>query len=128
MKSGVQKEQFEKGVQYLKQSIENGVPILVGVDDAKGGNEKSDKTTNHFIVIDGMRHDKNGNYFLFKDNATGDPDMSSSEKNKRYVNEKEMKLSGTGDNSYVLNSEYGKYTVTQIRESKKEKNEKKSRC
>jgi len=121
MKSGVQKEQFEKGVQYLKHSIENGIPVLVGADDAKGGNKKSDKTTNHFFVIDGMGHDKKGNYFLFKDNATGDPDLGSSENNRLYVNEKEMKLSGTGDNSYVLNSEYGKYTVTQIRESKKEK-------
>uniref|UniRef100_UPI0039A759AD hypothetical protein n=1 Tax=Ornithobacterium rhinotracheale TaxID=28251 RepID=UPI0039A759AD len=119
MKKGVQKDQFKKGIEYLKESIKKRIPVMVGVDDAPGS-PNTDKVTDHFVVIVGMGSDDNGNYFLFDDNATSSIDVGTSDLNKIYCICDEYKLEGKADpkNAYFTNSDYKKYIITQIRETK----------
>lgn len=121
MKKGVQKEQFINGVEYLKKTIQDKIPVMVGVDD---GDEKynTDKTTEHFVTVVGMGSDKNGNYFLFYDNAVGNHKMEigTSSENKLYCKCSEFKLEGKGDKriDYIQQSKKKKYIITQIRKTK----------
>lgn len=111
------KNQFEKGVVYIKESLKKGVPVTVGIDNHDGitpGNP--DLTTDHFVVITGMGTDDKGNFFNFYDNASNF--VGSSPENKLYCLCKENKLSGKTDDL----SSYGSgsvYTVTSIRTSVK---------
>jgi len=120
MTKGVQKDQFKKGVEYLKKTIKNKIPVMVGVDDdVKLSND--DETTEHFVVIVGMGSDTNGNYFLFYDNAVPNSSVGASSDNKLYCKCKDSKLEGTGSllNRYIqINTSKKKYVVTQIRETK----------
>lgn len=126
MKKGVQKDQFKKGVKYLKEALKKGIPVMVGVDDGYA-KVNADKTTEHFITIVGMSKDNNGKYFLFYDNATHNKDVGTSNKNKLYCNCKLHKISGKADerNVYLFGNEMQNptekqmYTISQIRETKK---------
>jgi len=120
MKKGVQKGQFEKGIEYLKGALQNGIPVMAGVDD---GYKKinDDDTTEHFVTIVGMGEDTTGKYFLFYDNAVGDAKIGASNNNKLYCDCKNYKISGTGDlrNTYIQSgTKKQKYILTQIRETK----------
>ena len=120
-KKGVQKEEFKKGIQYLKDSIKNKIPVMVGVDNHPGS-PNADKTTDHFIVIVGMGNDSVGKYFLFHDNAMGNKNVGASNENRLYCKCKEYKLEGVADkrNSYFSSDAgYKIYTVSQIRKSKR---------
>ena len=93
---------------------------MVGVDDQQG-TTNTDKITDHFVVIVGMGIDSIGNYFLFDDNAVGANNIGTSDKNRLYCLCSASKLVGDidPDNGYAHHAgRYGKYTVTQIRESK----------
>ena len=120
MTKGIQKDQFKKGVEYLKKTIKKGIPVMVGVDDdIKLSND--DETTEHFVVIVGMGTDTTGNYFLFYDNAVPDKYVGTHNDNKLYCKCNDFKLEGTGShlNIYIqMNTSKKKYTVTQIRETK----------
>ena len=120
MTSGVQKNQFKKGVEYLKKTIKNNIPVMVGVDDdTKLSND--DLTTEHFVVIVGMGTDRIGNYFLFYDNAVPNSSVGTHPDNKLYCKCKEFKLEGKGSllNRYIqMNTSKKKYIVTQIRETR----------
>lgn len=122
MKKGVQKEQFEKGVEYLKEALRRGIPVIVGVDD-DSRKVNPDLTTEHFVTIVGMGEDEKGKYFLFYDNGVNYMyrDIGTSSENKLYCKLSEYLIEGTGDpqNRYIQDhTKKKKYLVTQIRETK----------
>ena len=123
------KDEFAKGVDYIKTALKKGIPVTDGVDNHEEitpGNP--DLTTDHFVVIVGMNSDAKGNYFLFYDNA--DSSIGTSAENRLYCNCKENKLVGNADPksrySTITNRTTGTtivltYTVTSIRTSIKSK-------
>ncbi len=122
MKKGVQKDQFEPAVKYMKETLKKGIPIMAGVDDDSSV-DNDDMTTEHFITIVGMGRDSKGKYFLFYDNAVGatSVDVGASLENKLYCNATDCKIEGTGDlrNEYIqYRTNKGKYIVSQVRETK----------
>lgn len=123
LNSEADKQRFRDAISYLKEALNDGAPILVGVDDQPGHPGNGDQTTDHFIVIVGMGKDENGCYFLFYDNATSSQSVGTSNDNKLYCDCVNYLLSGSGhsDNTYLTGSTYMEYTVTQIRKSKKNK-------
>lgn len=118
MPKGYQAQQFTAGILYLKKAISSKIPVMVGVEHGKGASS-ADKTTDHYVVVVGMGSDAKGKYFHFYDNSTGKQDVGTSPENKLYCDCAAFSLAGTGDarNSYIQ-SGYGKYIVTQIRETK----------
>ena len=115
--------EFNKAVDYIKSSLENGIPVFVGVDDQAGASN-SDNTTDHFIVIVGMGYDEEkGNYFTAYDNATPYPNEGTSDQNRLYVDyeNKVIQSDGRFPNNYARNEATRPYTVTQVRQSRKKK-------
>lgn len=129
MSAGYQAKQFTQGVLYIKKALASKTPVMVGVDahaDLKFNaktkkyevhHDNADHVTDHFVVIVGMGSDPAGKYFSFYDNATGDIDAGTSDKNRLYCDCANFSLIGQGDNTYGR-AGYGQYTVTQIRETK----------
>jgi hypothetical protein len=125
MKSGYQQAQFEAGVKYLKTAISVKIPVMVGVE-LYAGSSSGDKVTDHYLTIVGMGSDDTGKFFYYYDNATSWATIGASDKNRLYCDCENFSLIGGGDDgNRYLNPEvnkvitYRKYTVTQIRESKK---------
>ena len=124
MTKGFQKGEFEKGLNYLKETLLKGIPVMVGVDDDYH-KYNTDKTTEHFITVVGMGEDNDGKYFLFYDNATPNKQIGTSVDNKLYCDCKSYKISGKADrnNTYLFGSisqpstAKQKYIVSQIRET-----------
>lgn len=107
-------------VRYLMTSLQNGDPVIVGVDDEDGSpNMLTDQTTDHFIVIVGMGTNAKGTYFTFYDNASGDPTQGASDDNKLYYKEAEGKITGKSKTAYANRNNRREYVVTQIRKNKK---------
>ena len=114
--NGVNNTALSQGLSYLKYALSNGIPVIVGVDDAPGHSGNLDSTTDHFIVIVGMGTDSNGKYFRFYDNATGALSNGTSTLNKLYYNSSTKLISGT---SQAIPYSTGlNYTITMIRKSK----------
>ena len=122
-KTGSNEAEFNKAVDYIKSSLENGIPVFVGVDDREGF-KNPDKTTDHFIVIVGMGYDEeNGNYFTAYDNATGIEEAGTSDQNRLYVDYENKRIQSKGKfpNFYAIHDATRPYTVTQVRQSRKKK-------
>lgn len=120
MKKGIQKDQFEKRVEYLKKILRAGIPVMVGVDDDSYVTN-DDMTTEHFITIVGMGKDASGKYFLFYDNAVAEQDIGASNQNRLYCKSSQYLIEGNGDlrNTYIqINTKKKKYIISQIRETK----------
>lgn len=124
----ISKEKFEEGINIIKISLtEHNLPILVGVHhpvkdeygiyikEVCSGNIPS--TTNHYIVVVGMGYDKQRqkNYFRFYEVGTGQNSHGTSIKNKLYVNDDLMII--TGKTSYKLDNINHYYTLTEIRKN-----------
>jgi len=117
--NGVNQSELQDGLDYLKYALENGIPVIVGVDNHSFGvNQNLDNTTDHFIVIVGMGTDGNGDYFQFYDNATAFSSNGCSELNKLYYYSLIETISGSSDCSYALQTDYYDYIITMIRKSK----------
>lgn len=114
--NGVNNTALSQGLSYLKYALSNGIPVIVGIDDAPGHTGNLDSTTDHFIVIVGMGTDSNGKYFQFYDNATGAISNGTSPLNKLYYNSSTGLISGTSQ--AVPYSTGLTYTITMIRKSK----------
>ena len=118
---GVNKTETAKAIQYIHDALEQGIPVLAGVDNSPGHPGNHDETTDHFIVIVGQGSDENRNYFTFYDNATSNTESGTSENNKLYYDSKDGKITGKSQNRYArrCSRDYTRdYTITHIRESK----------
>ncbi len=119
--SGVNHTAVKETITYLISSLQNGNPVIVGVDDQAGSpNCATDCTTDHFIVIVGMGTDVNGaKYFTFFDNASGDVSQGANPLNKLYYNSSTGIITGKSQTDYAKASLRYDYIVTQIRKNKK---------
>jgi hypothetical protein len=114
--NGVNNNALNQGLSYLKYALSNGIPVIVGIDDAPGShNPQTDNTTDHFVVIVGMGKDSNGNYFQFYDNASSRTDQGTSSLNKLYYDPVTGLISGTSETNYANGLTY---TLSMIRKSK----------
>ncbi len=128
---GANKQQVSKAIEYIQNTLEQGLPVLAGVDNRTGHPGNNDKTTDHFIVIVGMGNDKKGNYFQFYDNAAiKAKDGGTSSNNRLYYNEDKGLIQGHSQTDYGrswsdpdlgVKAPYTEgYIVTQIRRTKEE--------
>ena len=117
--TGVNQTELAKGLSYLKYALTNGIPVIVGIDDASGSPGNIDNTTDHFIVIVGMGSNSTGNYFQFYDNASGDVSQGANSANLLYYNPNSGVISGRTQCS-VYRDRYTthNYILTHIRKSK----------
>jgi RHS repeat-associated protein len=97
---GANKQDVPKAIEYIQNTLEQGNPVFIGVENQKGHPGNNDKTTDHFIVIVGMGNDKKGNYFQFYDNATKSKSSGTSSENKLYFNEDEGLIQGHSQTEY----------------------------
>lgn len=123
----IYKEAFTKAVAYLKESMPNSIPVIVGVDHSQRSasypSTGGDGTSDHFIVFVGMDKDNSiihGNestcYFYFFDNAVSNGYSTS---NKIYSNCIENTMTSSATNTFISATGYKKYYVTQVRKSVK---------
>ena len=106
----IQKD-IKKGIQLIHDFLEEGKPIIVGIEHSKGNTGNYDKTTDHWVVIVGRKTDDEGVHFLFFDPQTGNKNIGTSQKNKLTIQDN-YTLEGT----YRLGSKYEKkYIVTMVR-------------
>lgn len=121
--NGVNQIALQKGLSYLIYALENGIPVIVGVDAHSGSpNTNTDNTTDHFVVIVGMGIDNKGKYFIFYDNASGKTpyqNFGANPNNKLYYNSITGLITGESSTQYFnsVDVEHN-YIVTQIRKSK----------
>ena len=105
---------FKDGLEYLDDQVEQGYPVIVGVDHTYGNTYNNDKSTDHFVVIVGRKYDKQGKlYYLFYEVGVGDEERGASDgdANRLYLesNALRSKTSHRRDKK--------KYFVTQIRKN-----------
>jgi hypothetical protein len=116
---GVDLANAKLGVAYLNYALQKGIPVIVGVDDAPGGQGNADHSTNHFIVIVGMGTDTKGNFYRFYDSSTKKVADGTSDNNKLYYNDTTGLITGSTQSQYGTSASYmHPYKVTQIRKSK----------
>ena len=115
--NGVNNTNLSNGISYLKYALSNGIPVIVGVDDAPGHPGNLDNSTDHFIVIVGMGTNSTGNYFQFYDNASGNVSQGASSLNLLYYDSNTGIISGNSQTDYANNQPLP-YTITMIRKSK----------
>jgi len=121
--NGVNQIALQKGLSYLIYALENGIPVIVGVDVHSGSpNTNTDNTTDHFVVIVGMGIDNKGKYFIFYDNASGKTpyqNFGANPNNKLYYNSITGLITGESSTQYFnsVDVEHN-YIMTQIRKSK----------
>lgn len=107
-------EEGKKGIDYLNQELEKGVPVQVGVDHAlnyKKG-KLNEGTTDHFIVIIGKGCEKGKIYYLFYDVGTVFKEKGANDNNRLYLDQLHYSLKG----KTIYNG--NNYTVTQIRKNR----------
>lgn len=119
-----QKKRFKECVDYLIEALNDGIPVVAGIDNRGEYYGNRDRTTDHFVTIVGMGKDNAGCYFLFYDNAVPSYHQGTSSKNKLYVDCRNYIMAvDYMANSYTFsmhaNSKYIKHFVSQIRKSKK---------
>jgi hypothetical protein len=118
--NGVDLAVSRKAVAYINAALASNIPVIVGVDDAVGGQGNVDQSTNHFVVIVGMGTDANGKYYQFYDSSTNQPSKGASPQNKLYYNSTTGQISGSTQSSYGTAAPWMyPYKVTQVRKSKK---------
>jgi len=97
-----------RGLSAINQSLESGVPIIVGVNYIFGNNY-NEGTTDHFIIIVGRNYDEqNRLYYRFFDVGTQRANMGTSPMNRLYLQENNIL---TGITQYSQK----RYTVSQVR-------------
>ena len=73
-----------KSVQVIDENLENGKPVIVGVD-YKDGSSNFDKVTDHWIVITSRGKDDIGIYYSYFEVARAINDGGASNDNKLYL-------------------------------------------
>lgn len=106
----------EEGYNYIDKSLENGLPILVGVDHTFNYRSSSDyineTTTDHYVIIVGRKYINGEQQYLFWDVGTRNGASTEwyfvQQDNKKLIAEKTHKKNNKS------------YTVTQIRRNENE--------
>jgi hypothetical protein len=112
-KKGANTGVAEKAVNYMMQAIDDGKPVLVGVD-LKPGSPNADKTTDHFVVVVGYQSNEDGSVsFRFFDNASGSPAQGANENNVLTYDPQTGVIRGQSQTSY--GQQYNEYRVSQVR-------------
>lgn len=116
-RAGTANSNFERNTSAMKNRLENGEPVTVGIDYHDGDPGNADKMTDHFLLVMGYSENLKTGYTSFRyfDPATKDDD-----KRKRGVSP-DNKITNTGD-SLIGQLNWGKkqdFKVTQIRSIKK---------
>ena len=117
--SGVNMEQTTKAISYIQGQLEQGVPVMIGVDEGVRQNI-NEGTTDHFLVIVGQGNDEKGNYFVVYDNARHSTEEGTSDKNRIYFKE-DGRLYGEMPRP---NNRYVPYTISQVRPTTRKKKNK----
>jgi len=127
------KEEYVKGILAIKESLQNGEPIMVGLTEVTAAEpdggvltskfKNYNVKTQHFVVIVGMGTDANGNYFSYLDNAVsyhdpGEPgaDGDNLTENKFYYSPDKLSDDTNVPMSYADITEY---RVTEVRKNVK---------
>ena len=115
MSDGTLKDTNEKkaAIDYIDKQLENGFPVVIGVDREVYKTYNTDNTTDHFVVIIGRKTDKKGLYYRFYEVGT-------------YPENKETKGINPNNKLYLQDDDrlVGKkpmsnknYTLTQVRKN-----------
>lgn len=117
--NGVNLTETKKAISYIISSLNQKIPVLIGVDNRPGAPlVNADKSTDHFVVIVGMGIDEKGKYFQFMDNATNNRSTGASYSNRLYYNSITGKITGiTAIVDYRNTAGMHDYIVTQVRKS-----------
>lgn len=109
----------EECVQYLKNAINQGIPVVVGVDyrttliSNRTGEPINEGTTDHFIVIYEYSHDIDGLFFRYIESGRK---LWANAKWQNYIlRYSDGSLSGIKYKGEILDKENPTYTVTQYR-------------
>ena len=107
-------EDAHAGIDLLNSQLEDGNPVIVGVNHTLG-NTYNEGTTDHFVLIVGREEDENGDvYYRFFEVGSYYESYGTNEENRFLLN---SDGSLTGQCPY---NENRKYTVTQIRQNEDE--------
>ena len=104
---------FEKGIDAIDKSLNNGKPIILNVDYKVGNASSADKAGDHFIIVVGKTVIDGIAYYHFYDPATKNVNRGTSNGNVLYV--KDGYLSG---DFVKYNGQANKYKVTSVRLNK----------
>jgi RHS repeat-associated protein len=112
-KKGANSEMADKAVSYMTETLDKGLPILVGVDLIEGA-QINEGTTDHFIVVVGYQENDDGTVsFRFFDNASGDTKQGSNPNNILTYDPQTGKIKGQSQTHY--GQSHDEYTVSQVR-------------
>ena len=112
--TGVDRTETTKGISYLVKSLQDKIPVLIGLDYGSPTSNK-DKSTNHFVVVVGMGSNNGRNYFTYYDNLTSYTLFGASPLNRLYYDNTSGLITGQFDCPGASKH----YTVAQIRKSYK---------
>ncbi|WP_231460441.1 MULTISPECIES: hypothetical protein [unclassified Pedobacter] len=117
--NGVDLAETKKAISYVISSLNQKIPVLIGVDNRPGPPAANlDNSTDHYVVIVGMGTDINGKYFQFVDSATNNPSTGASYNNRLYYNSATGKITGkTAIVGYRNLAGMHDYIITQVRKS-----------
>ena len=101
-------QSIEDAYDLIHTSLENGRPVLVGIDDGEGHPGNHDQTTDHFVVIVDRGFDDDGREFFRYFDNTG---QKTTELNKLYIKADGMLESENG----IFRGQNGNYKVTHVR-------------
>ncbi len=63
----------KKAISYLLDALSKGIPVMVGVHDGRTGGNRTDGTTDHWLVVTGSGTDAYGSFFTFAQTDTEHP-------------------------------------------------------
>ncbi|MCJ0741383.1 hypothetical protein [Pedobacter montanisoli] len=117
--NGVNQSKTKQAISYIISSLQQKIPVLIGVDNRAGAPpENLDNSTDHYVVIVGMGTDDKGKYFQFVDSATSNRSQGASFSNRLYYNATTGKITGkTAVVNYRNYPGMHDYIVTQVRKS-----------
>jgi hypothetical protein len=115
---GVDIIRTREAISYMNKALQNGIPVLVGVDVRNGAPAANlDNTTDHYIVIMGSGTDSKGKYYQFYDSSTNYDWLGASDSNKLYFDSTTGKITGKTSSQYGSYPSHHDFIITQVRKS-----------
>ena len=106
------KQTYKTAIKCIDTHLENGKPIIVGVNHTLG-NKYNEGTTDHFVVIYGRELCKNNVHYLYYEVGKTSISAGYNDKNNRFVY-----INGNNPEFYDIQSELKngiRFDVTQVR-------------